>query len=118
MQASLDRYVFALMRRKARASAEGSGEGADRRLAPRVGLESSDGLLLMLLPAAPEGVLGRVNREEESGPTFEVCDISTTGGCFICEDVEFHSGEKIRIRLQGEELSIELQAKVVYTKPF
>jgi len=117
MQASLDRYVFALMRRKARDSEE-RGEGAERRLAPRVELEEADGLLLMVLPATPEGVLGRVAQKGEQGPVFQVCDISTTGGCFISEGTTFTHGEQIRIRLQGEELNIELQAKVVYCRSF
>lgn len=117
MQASLDRYVFALMRRKAKASAERGEEGSERRLAPRVELESSDGLLLTLLPLGPGGVLGRTSREEETAPTFVVCDVSTTGGCFIGQGTAFDSGAQIRIRLEGEELNIELQAKVVYSKP-
>lgn len=118
MQASLDRYVFALMRRKARASAERGEKGSERRLAPRVELDSSDGLLLTLLPLAPEGVLGRASREEEKGATFVVCDVSTTGGCFLSQEMAFDSGAQIRIQLEAEELNIELLAKVVYSKPF
>ncbi len=116
MQASLDRYVFALMRRKARASAALGGEGSERRLSPRVELETSDQLLLTLLPSMPKGVLGKVDQVDEPGLTFQVSDISTTGGCFICHDVALSNGEQIRIRLEAEELSIELQAKVVYSK--
>ena len=116
---SLDRFFFKLMRKKAAATAAREGTGAERRLAPRVELDASDGLSLSVLPAAPAGVLGRANRTEETGPTFQVSDISTTGGCFIAqdlEDLELATGETIRIRLQGEELDIELKAKVVYSQ--
>ena len=108
-RAALDRFVFALMKRKARARTEQD----ERRMAPRVEIVNEK-LYVEVIPDRLIGALaGRGKREEN--PRYRMFDISTTGCAFICQRKgRFKRPQMLRVRLVGEGLDLELQAKVVH----
>jgi hypothetical protein len=115
-QAVLDRYVFALMKRRAAAKRPlgQTPPGSERRMAPRVEIGPNDKLEVVLLPARPLGALSRLKAAEEKGTPLDLFDISTTGCCLVCPDpAPMNRGDLIRLQLTGEDLDLELQAKVM-----
>lgn len=117
-QTVLDRYVFALMKKRANAKRPlgQSPTGAERRMAPRVEINPGDQLEVVLLPARPLGALSRLKAAEEKGTPLEIFDLSTTGCCLLCPDpAPVKRGDVVRLQLNGEDLDLELQAKVIHT---
>jgi hypothetical protein len=127
IQASLDRVVFALMRRKSEAkrplqSEEGRREapkggapapGAERRLAPRVEVSEGDRLSVALRPDRPLGALSAA--KPPPGPSLTLLDISTTGCALSCPDpCTLKTGQLIKLRLKGADLDVELTGKIVF----
>ena len=116
VQASLDRVVFALIRRKTEAKRPlQETSGSERRLAPRVELGEGDRLGVALLPDRPRGALSTA--KSAPAPSLSLLDISTTGCALGCADPSpFQPGQLLRLRIQGAELDIEVVAKVLYQK--
>jgi c-di-GMP-binding flagellar brake protein YcgR len=110
-RAGLDRFVFALMKRKANARAPQH----ERRLAPRVEIVNEK-LYAELLPDQLRGALLGTNKSKDN-PRFRMYDISTTGCSFLCvESGRFKPRQMIRLRLVGEGLDVEVQAKVIHAR--
>jgi hypothetical protein len=116
VQASLDRFVFGLIRRKAEAKrpiADASQPpGAERRVAPRVEIGEAEGLEVALLPTAPRGALSV--QKVSVAPTCRVADLSTTGCAFLSDDGTLKPGGRLRLRLKGRDVDVELGAKIVH----
>ncbi len=113
VQASLDRFVFALIRRKAEAKRRLQG-GAERRLAPRVEISDGDRLTVTLVPDRPLGALSSA-KPQPPGPALRLIDLSTTGCALGCADPSpLKAGQIVRLRLRGAELDVELVAKILY----
>lgn len=113
-QALIDRFIYPLMQRKARARPPvQSPTGAERRLTPRVELEPGEGVRLTLLPPRPLGALARARAEAEPATVCVVRDLSTTGCSFICTAGRVAQGQSLSVRLEGRDLSVELQVKVI-----
>lgn len=113
VQASLDRFVFGLLRRKAEARRLTEAQpGTERRIAPRVEVGDADGLVIALLPMTPRGVLAPA--KPEAAPSCTLTDLSTTGCAFLCADLTVKTGARLRLRLKGREIDVELGAKVVH----
>lgn len=113
---ALDRYVFALMKRKA--AARNSSSGPERRVTPRVEIAEAEDLSAVLLPARRLGALARSSAAEATEPPtrFKIAEISTTGCSFSCvEEQAPQRKQVINLRLEGEGISVELAAKVINT---
>jgi c-di-GMP-binding flagellar brake protein YcgR len=115
-QAQLDRYVFGLMQRKARARP--TAPGSERRLAPRVDIEPAEGLTVTLMPSRPLGALARRSDDAAAAPAarWQVRDLSTTGCAFMCPE-GITAGQTVRVRLQTRDMALELSAKVIHVLP-
>jgi hypothetical protein len=114
---ALDRYVFAMMKRKA--SARNLSGGPERRVAPRVEIAEAEDLTAVLLPSRPLGALARSTAEEAAKPPtrFKISDISTTGCSFSCVEQDAPGRKQVlNLRLEGEGISVELAAKVINTR--
>jgi len=112
-QAQIDRFIYPLMQRKARARrAIGSPDGAERRLSARIELEPGEGVRIAVLPPKPLGALAK--REATTAPPSSnvVCDISTTG-CAFHSPTKLAIGQIIAVKLEGRDLSVELKVKVM-----
>jgi hypothetical protein len=119
VQASLDRVVFALIRRKTEAKrplqSGAPAPGAERRLAPRVEISEGDRLGVVLLPHRPLGALS--GAKPAPAPSLTLLDISTTGCAFRCPDpCTYKPGQMIKLRLKGADLDVELVAKIVFNQ--
>ena len=116
-RAALDRFVFALMKKKAAARARPGG-GHERRVAPRVEIAESEDLSAELLPTRPLGALSRSATPAREPPKrFKVRDISTTGCSFVCPAGEGpRPGTLIGMRLRGAGIDVELQVKVIHAR--
>jgi hypothetical protein len=115
-QAVLDRYVYPLMQRKARARRPlQSPTGADRRLAPRVELDPSEGFRITMLPPRPLGAFAKAAAVPGAPEVAScvVCDLSTTGCAFLCPSGKLELGQLVTVKLEGRDLSIEVQARVM-----
>ena len=123
VQATLDRFVFALMQTKARAApvrgAEQLGPGAERRRQPRVELGSAERLVATHVSERTRGVLGRpAGSGPEEAAQFRVRDISTTGCSFIAAESQCPTPKSvIRLKLQGMGLDLEISAKIIHARP-
>ncbi len=117
VQGLIDRFIYPLMQRKARARQGTSPTGGERRLSPRVELEPSEGVRLTLLPPRPLGALARARAADapaaDQGLVCVVRDLSTTGCAFVCPAGRLAAGQVVAIKLEGRGLSVELQVKVV-----
>jgi len=110
VQTELDRFVFALMSRKARARAPQH----ERRLAPRVDIVQEK-IVLELLPEQVRGALSGARKAEPR--RFKLYDISTTGCAFLCAEKDsFQPRQIIRLRIVGEGLDVQVQAKVIHAR--
>lgn len=115
-QANLDGHVFALMGKKNRArrpvNTPSSGSSKrERRIAPRVDMGPADDIELTLLPTRPRGALA----EKSTELSCDLHDISTTGCSFLCPDpTGIQLKALIRIRLKGDDLDLELKARVIH----
>jgi hypothetical protein len=123
VQAALDRFVFALMQKKARATqgrAAGSApaNGAERRRSPRVELGTAEQLRVTRISDRPRGVLGRLNGADVAeGASYRVCDIATTGCSFLVPESECPAPKSmIRIKLRGMGLDVEVTGKVIHAQ--
>jgi c-di-GMP-binding flagellar brake protein YcgR len=109
-QSELDRFVFALMNRKAKARTPQH----ERRLAPRVDIVQEK-IVVELLPEQVRGALSGAKKPEPR--RFKMYDISTTGCSFVCAAMDaFRPRQMIRLRLVGEGLDVQLQAKVIHAR--
>ncbi len=118
-QASLDRFVFGLIRKKAEAKRPLADAplppGAERRVAPRVEIGEAEGLEVVLLPATPRGALSAQKAvAAPTYPTYRVADLSTTGCAFVSDDATLKPGGRLRLRLKGRDIDLELGAKIVH----
>ena len=114
---ALDRYVFAMMTRKA--AARNLSGGPERRVAPRVEIAEAEDLTAVLLPSRPLGALARSTAVEPAEPPkqFKISDISTTGCSFSCVEQDAPARKQVlNLRLEGEGISLELAAKVINTR--
>lgn len=110
-QAMLDRFVYPLMQRKARARP--NLIGAERRVAARVELEPAEGVRLTLLPPRQLGAIAKAQgATDDPGTTCVVRDLSTTGCAFLCPKGKLTVGLLVAARLEGRGVSIDLQVKV------
>lgn len=109
-RAELDRFVFAMMKRKASALAPQH----ERRMAPRVEIVN-ERLFVEVIPDRLIGALAGGKRDEQN-PRYKVHDISTTGCSFLCDERRYRRRQMIRLRLVGEGLDLELQAQVVHAR--
>jgi len=109
VQSEIDRFVFAIMARKARAR---GGPGAERRLSPRVELGLQECLEAEVLPQRPVGAL---SGKGAANPRHRIHDISTTGCSFDCPaDSGLTARQILRLRLQGGGLDVEVNARVIH----
>lgn len=120
-QAVLDRYVFGLMKKRARAKRPlgQSPTGAERRLAPRVEIGPAEMLALTLLPTRPLGALSRLQgKADPPGTPVQMLDLSTTGCSFLCADsAAVKRGGQVRLQLKSDEMDLELLGKVIHLQP-
>lgn len=107
VQTELDRLVFALINRKARAR----GPQDERRLAPRVEVVS-ERFAVELLPDLLRGALS--GGRSAATQRFKMFDLSTTGCSFFCEPGQLQPRQLLRLRLVGQGLDVELQARVIH----
>ena len=115
IQVQIDRYVFALMQKRARAIRRDAADRTERRVASRVEIPGSQSLQLVLLPTLPVGALS-ANRQTTQ-QTFVVNDISTTGCSFVCADPDLLKAKqtiRLALRSKDQTFDIELQARVIY----
>jgi hypothetical protein len=113
---ALDRYVFALMKRKA--AARNLSSGPERRVTPRVEITEAEDLSAVLLPSRPLGALARATAAEATEPPtrFKIAEISTTGCSFSCVEEQAPQRKQVlNLRIEGEGISVELAAKVINT---
>lgn len=128
-QAALDRYVFAQLARRARAKRplDDTGGGAERRLAPRLELMGNEKLTVTLIPARPVSALAsKLGRDNVTPPavdldgpprSFAMCDLSTSGCSFFCgEPWLLRPKQRLRLRIAGPELDIEVDARVIHLR--
>ncbi len=115
VQAVLDRYVYALIRRKAAARRPlRDNPGAERRLAPRAEISEGDRLAAFWSAERPRGVLAQA-RPSSQGAPIKILDISTTGCALACDEgCPIQAGQRIRLQLKAEALDIEVTGKVLY----
>ena len=68
-----------------------------------------------LLPMAPLGALSA--QKAAIAPRCRVADLSTTGCAFLSDDGTLKAGGRLRLRLKGPNVDVELGAKIVHVSP-
>ena len=110
IQAQVDRYVFSRMQRRARARSRGD----ERRVAPRLEIGVAERLTASW---AQPGPMGALSKPAAAARPCQLVDLSTTGCCLACDAGDpLKTGDRFLLRLESDELKVELPARVIWVK--
>ena len=134
-QVQLDRYIFEQLRREAwqkrhlrgLATSPALERGSDKRLTRRIRVTKTWDLLLRVqlideeeesqetLLKEPVSAPVLTDSEDANTPVFKIYDISTSGCSYLCTETHAPpAGAVLRLFIEGEKLSLQVQGRVIY----